>query len=154
MSFAVGGRPGLRFLLPSYLAAMRWRYQRRSVAGVATDAIWASASRPKAWALTASLRRSSSERLRRLPRSPARSTRFSSRKWSITSCCWRLTQPARTSSRNCTWYVIMDLKITPSGQTIVKPTALGPAANTDTKLLIYGLFQKGRVLAQDAVFEC
>ena len=51
--------------------------------------------------------------------------------------------------RNCTWYVIMDLKITPSGQTIVKPTALGPGANTDTKLLIYGLFQEGRVLAQD-----
>ena len=45
---------------------------------MATDAIWASASRPKAWALTASLRRSSSESLRRLPRSPARSTRFSS----------------------------------------------------------------------------
>ena len=45
----------------------------------------------------------------------------------------------------------MELKITPSGQTIVKPTALGPGANTDTKLLIYGLFQKGRVLAQDAV---
>ena len=35
-----------------------------------------------------------------------------------------------------------------SGQTIVKPTALGPVANTDTKLLIDGLFQKGRVLAQ------
>ena len=33
----------------------------------------------------------------------------------------------------------------PSGQTIVKPTALGPVANTDTKLLIYGLFQKGRL---------
>ena len=48
-------------------------------------------------------------------------------------------------------YVIMELKITPSGQTIVKPTALGPGANTDTKLLIYGLFQKGRVLAQDEV---
>ena len=31
------------------------------------------------------------------------------------------------------------------------PTALGPVANTDTTLLIYGLFQKGRVLAQDAV---
>ena len=43
----------------------------------------------------------------------------------------------------------MDLKITPSGQTIVKPTALGPVANTDTKLLICGLFQEGRVLAQD-----
>ena len=36
-------------------------------------------------------------------------------------------------------------------KTIIKPTALGPVANTDTKLLIYGLFQKGRVLAQDAV---
>ncbi len=34
-------------------------------------------------------------------------------------------------------------------KTIVKPTALGPVANTDTKLLIYGLFRKGRVLAQD-----
>ena len=43
------------------------RYQRRSVAGVATDAIGASASRPKAWALTASLCRPSSESLRRLP---------------------------------------------------------------------------------------
>ena len=30
-------------------------------------------------------------------------------------------------------------------------SALGTAANTDTKLLIYGLFQKGRVLAQDGV---
>ena len=47
----------------------------------------------------------------------------------------------------------MDLKITPSGQTIVKPTALGPVANTDTKLLIDGLFQKGRVLAQDGVAD-
>ncbi len=36
-------------------------------------------------------------------------------------------------------------------KTIVKPTALGPVANTDTKLLIYGLFGKGRVLAQDGV---
>ena len=34
-------------------------------------------------------------------------------------------------------------------KTIVKPTAFGPVANTDTKFLIYGLFQKGRVLAQD-----
>ena len=28
---------------------------------------------------------------------------------------------------------------------------LGPVANTDAKLLIYGLFQKGRVLAQDGM---
>ena len=47
--------------------------------------------------------------------------------------------------------MVLDLKIAPSGQTIVKPTALGPVANTDTKLLIYGLFQKGRVLAQDGM---
>ena len=39
-------------------------------------------------------------------------------------------------------------------KTIVKPTALGPVANTDTKLLIYGLFQKGRVLAQDGGRHC
>ena len=32
---------------------------------------------------------------------------------------------------------------------IVEPTALGTVANTDSKLLIYRLFQKGRVLAQD-----
>ncbi len=38
---------------------------------------------------------------------------------------------------------------TPPPKTIVQPTALGPVANTDTKLLVYGLFQKGRVLAQD-----
>ena len=37
---------------------------------------------------------------------------------------------------------------------IVKPTALGPVANTDTTLLIDGLFQKGRVLAQDGVRFC
>ena len=30
-------------------------------------------------------------------------------------------------------------------------SALGTAANTDTKLLIYRLFQKGRVLAQDGL---
>ena len=33
----------------------------------------------------------------------------------------------------------------------IRTTALGPVANTDTTLLIYGLFQKGRVLAQDGV---
>ncbi len=36
----------------------------------------------------------------------------------------------------------MGLKITPLGQTIVKPTALGPVANTDTKLLIYVYFKR------------
>ena len=36
-------------------------------------------------------------------------------------------------------------------KTIVEPRALGTVANTDTKMLIYSLFQKGRVLAQDGV---
>ena len=38
---------------------------------------------------------------------------------------------------------IFALETTRPPKTIVKPTALGPVANTDTKLLIYGLFQKG-----------
>ena len=54
-----------------------------------------------------------------------------------------------TNSRICTWYVMMDPKITPSGQTIVSPQPLAPSQNTDAKLLIYRLFQEGRVLAQD-----
>ena len=33
-------------------------------------------------------------------------------------------------------------------KTILTPTALGPVANTDTKLLICGLFQEGRVCLQ------
>ena len=40
---------------------------------------------------------------------------------------------------------------TRSPKTIVEPTALGPVANTDAKLLIYKLFQEGRVLAQDGL---
>ena len=47
--------------------------------------------------------------------------------------------------------VVICMVTTRLPKTIVKPTALGPVANTDTKLLIYGLFQKGRVLAQDGV---
>ena len=47
--------------------------------------------------------------------------------------------------------VVIRMVTTRPPKTIVKPTALGPVANTDTKFLIYGLFQKGRVLAQDGV---
>ena len=35
----------------------------------------------------------------------------------------------------------------------VEEELVRPVANTDTKLLIYGLFQKGRVLAQDGVMS-
>ena len=45
--------------------------------------------------------------------------------------------------------VVICMVTTRPPKTIVKPTALGPVANTDTKLLVYGLFQKGRVLAQN-----
>ena len=40
----------------------------------------------------------------------------------------------------------------PKMQTNSRPLRrLGPVANTDTKLLIYGLFQKSRVLAQEGM---
>ena len=47
--------------------------------------------------------------------------------------------------------VVVCMVTTHPPKTIVEPTALGPVANTDAKLLIYRLFQKGRVLAQDGV---
>ena len=47
--------------------------------------------------------------------------------------------------------VVVCMVTTRPPKTIVEPTALGTVANTDTKLLIYRLFQKGRVLAQDGV---
>ena len=39
-------------------------------------------------------------------------------------------------------------------KTIVKPTALSPVANTDTKLLIYGLFQKRPSFGTGRGAEC
>ena len=45
----------------------------------------------------------------------------------------------------------MDLKITPSARRLESLRPLVRAQTTDTKLLIYGLFQKGRVLAQDGI---
>ncbi len=45
--------------------------------------------------------------------------------------------------------VVVCMVTTRPPKTIVEPTALGTVANTDSKLLIYRLFQKGRVLAQD-----
>ena len=47
--------------------------------------------------------------------------------------------------------VVVCMVTTRPPKTIVEPTALGTVANTDSKLLIYRLFQKGRVLAQDGV---
>ena len=47
--------------------------------------------------------------------------------------------------------VVVCMVTTRPPKTIVEPTALGTVVNTDSKLLIYRLFQKGRVLAQDEV---
>ena len=50
------------------------------------------------------------------------------------------------------WYAVFFLRITRSklrNQRRIEFLRSTPVANTDTKLLIYGLFQEGRVLAQD-----
>ena len=60
-------------------------------------------------------------------------------------------QPQEHASIFVLDWVVICMVTTRPPKTIVKPTALGPVANTDTKLLVYGLFQKGRVLAQDDV---
>ena len=39
--------------------------------------------------------------------------------------------------------VVIHMMTTRPPKTLVEPTAFGPVANTDTKLLIYQLFQKG-----------
>ena len=63
---------------------------------------------------------------------------------------WRRADGREISMATSPLQVVICMMTTSPPKTIVKPTALGPVANTDTKLLIYGLFRKGRVLAQDA----
>ena len=84
MSFDVSGRPGLRFLLPSYLAAMRSFYQRRSVSNLACDnegdlINWAQRFSTQSLGLNdepAALFVRELESFAALPRSCARSTRY------------------------------------------------------------------------------
>jgi hypothetical protein len=80
------GRPGLRFELPSYSAASRSRTQRSSVSGVTIIEITRSRRRPSRFALRTSPRRSASVNRRRCPLSGSRGIRFSSCRYSITSC--------------------------------------------------------------------
>ncbi len=101
MSASVLGRPGFRFLLPSYFLAISSRCQRSRVSGVTRVLISNSSFRLIALALSASLRRCRSVNLSRFPPSCSRSARFSSWRYSITSCWCRLTQPAKISIRNC-----------------------------------------------------
>ena len=95
------GRPGPRRWLPSYFAAMNFRYQRNNVSGVTGLAISFRFSRHNAFAFAARRRRWSSVKRRRRAPSCSRSTRFSSFMYSITSCWDRLTQPAKVNARNC-----------------------------------------------------
>jgi len=60
ISFAVRGRPGNRFLLPSYFPAIRRRCQASSVSGVTIVPNSISTFRPSSFALTANRRRWSS----------------------------------------------------------------------------------------------
>jgi hypothetical protein len=95
------GRPTFfRRPLQSQCRAMSSRCQRRIVSGVTMVASCSSIFRPRILPLTASRRRwSSLSRIRFFP-SFSRRTRFSVRRYSTTSCCRQLIQPARIRSRN------------------------------------------------------
>ena len=95
------GRPGPRRWLPSYFAAMSSQCQRNDVSGVTRSAISSRFSRHNAFAFAARRRRWSLVKRRRRAPSCSRSTRFSSFRYSITSCWDRLTQPAKVNARNC-----------------------------------------------------
>ncbi len=93
---------------PDFLAPVREvplpctnnRCQRRIVSGVTRVPISSNTLRPSTLPLTANRRRSSLSGMRRLP-SFSRSTRFSVRRYSLTCCYWRFTQPARIMCRSC-----------------------------------------------------
>ena len=95
-----GSTPRPRFFVPSYLRAMRRRYQPRIVSGVTMLAYSLSSLRPRARPFTARRRRwSSFRRTRRLP-SCSGSTRSSARRESIRDICFRFTHPAKTETTN------------------------------------------------------
>ena len=76
----VRGRPGPRFLLPSYFWAISFRCQASNVSGATIVATSARIFRPKPLALVAKRRRWLSSSRSRRPPSCSRSTRFSSRR--------------------------------------------------------------------------
>ena len=80
---------------------MSSRYQRNNVSGVTRSAISLRFSRHNAFAFAARRRRWSSVKRRRRAPSCSPSTRFSSFRYSITSCWDRSTQPAKVNARNC-----------------------------------------------------
>ena len=101
ISAAFFGRPGPRFLLPSYFAATNSRYQRRIVSGVAMVATCCNAFRPSTLPSFARRRRSPSvSRSRRFP-SRSRSAAFSARWYSITRAWCSPNHIPIHAARNC-----------------------------------------------------
>src|SRR5262249_29314916 len=102
ISWSIRGRPhDLRFLDPSYLLAMNFRYQLSSVSGLAAAAKSSSAFRPSRWAISARVAFSASDNNNR-PLIFARRIRFSAAKYSFLSSSSWFTVPvtyARTRAQ-------------------------------------------------------
>jgi hypothetical protein len=71
--------------------------------------------RPNEYALRASRRRSASVNRSRRPPRRSFSSRFSSLRYSITSTCWRLIQPASRVTRNCRGWMERNIVISIPG---------------------------------------
>src|SRR5438309_6245613 len=97
ISLIVPGRPG-RFGANVHFRAIRHRCQRRIVSGVTMVATCLRIRRPSGWPFAVRRRRWSSVNRTRRPFSCSLRTRFSSTRYSMTSCWWRLTHPARVTN--------------------------------------------------------
>ena len=96
----IPGRPG-RFGVNVHFRAISCRCHRRIVSGVTIVATWRKTRRPSRRPFAARRRRWSSVSRRRRPLSCSFRTRFSSTRYSMTCCWWRLTHPARVTSSTC-----------------------------------------------------
>jgi hypothetical protein len=95
------GRPGPRFLLPSYFAATNSRYQRRMVSGVAIVATCSNAFRPSALPSFASRRRCPTVSRSRCFPSRSKSAAFSALCYSITRAWCSPNHIPIHASKNC-----------------------------------------------------
>jgi hypothetical protein len=100
ISFMTPGRPG-RVGVNVHFRAISCRCHRRIVSGVTMVATCRKTRRPRRWPFAARRRRWSSVSRRRRPFSCPLRTRFSSIRYSMTCCWWRLTHPARVTSSTC-----------------------------------------------------
>ena len=89
----------------SHTSSLRRPFTRDKLAVPPQDGVWRTsvatsrrACRPRRWPFTASRRRWASVSRRRRPSNCSLRTRFSSRRYSMTSSWWRFPQPARVTS--------------------------------------------------------